>query len=266
MSSTIIYFPRMNPSYCSNVPKHLSACATWLRYTCADADYISILNLVRGGSFPIKRDGRYSFEELEPEKTMAYLLGIYYEEYYFDSLNSLIECILRNLKMRIVAPILYLKGSALDMPDTHDIEAVACGFQKDQGSIVAINPLSSEYFEVSLDAYAEFQHQTKMVMYNVPGMSKIRQMDATVIAVRAIQIYLRRFYSNRMMNFAETVGFSAWDPDRMYADAKESFDAHLHTQFAWIKEAQRYRPFLNEMERNQFDNCVVCYQKALEGF
>lgn len=266
MSSTIIYFPRIKQSYCSDVQKHLSACATWLKYTNADTDYISILNLARGGSFPFRCNGRYFFEELEPEKTMAHLLGIYYEEYYFDSLNSLVECTLRNLKMRIVAPILYLKGGVLNIPNIHDIEVLACGFQKDDGRIVAINPLNSEYFEVSLDAYAEFKHQTKMVMYNVPGMSKIRQMDATAIAVRAIQIYLRRFYSNWMTNFADAIGLSAWNPDRMRANAKEAFDVHLHTQFTWIEEAKKYRSFLNEIERNQFDNCMVCYQKALEGF
>lgn len=266
MPSTTIYFPRMNQSYRLDVPQHLSACATWLSYTGADARYISLLNLARGGSFPFMRDDRYFFEELAPEKTMAHLLGIYYEEFFFDSLDSLQECTLRNLKMRIVAPILFLKGSTFGVPNVHDIAVVACGFQKDHGSIVAINPSNGAYFEVSLDAYAEFHHQTKMVMFNVPGMSKIAQLDVTSIAVRAIRIYLRRFYCYGTTYFAKAIGLGAWKTERMRPEDKQAYLSHIHTQLAWFEEAENYKHLLNEMEQKKFDRCVIYYRKALEGF
>ena len=264
MPSTTIYFPRMNQSYRKDVQQHLSACATWLSYTGADASYISLLNLARGGSLPIRRHDRCFFEEIAPEKTMAHLMGIYYEEYFFDSLDSLHECTLRNLKMRIVAPILFLKGSSLGAPGVHNIAVLACGFQKDRGCLVAIDPSDGKYFEIAPDAYAEFHRQTKMVMYNVPGMSKIAQLDETAIAVRAVSIYLRRFYYYGATEFADAIGVRAWEPERIRPEEKQAYLAHLYTQLAWFEEAKRYKPLLSGVEQEQFDRCVLYYQKALE--
>lgn len=260
MRNVVIYFPRMNENFHAEETPQLSAYATWLKYTKASEDYIALLKLARGGNFPIIRNSQLFFEEIEPEKTFSHLMGIYYEEYYFDNLESMLQYTLKNLKMRIVAPLIFLKGSAMGCPDIYSIAVIACGYN--QKNIIALHPEEGKYFEIDVKQYAFFDNQTKMIMCNVPGMSKIAQLDKVTVAIRAIEIYLKRFYHSEIPIFADCIGYKAFLSARKNSETQSAYIRHLNSQIVWLKQASAYSSLLRHDTQKQLNFCIKLYQKA----
>lgn len=260
--SRSIYFPRIAQNFYPGFSAQESAYATWLKSTGASNNYLDLICLARGGVFPIKRGKQLLFEALEPEKTLAHLFGLYYEELLFEYAESLVENAYRNLKMRIVAPILYLKGSVFREDGEESVAAVSCGFDSEQNVPIVVNPYNGEYLDIFPQDYACLQGHYKLLMLNVPGMSRITQLDCDAIAIHAIKIYLRRFFDTEQSLYADSLGLKTFQQEMEHLQEHPAFPMHLQQQLRWLENLKPYVPLLAEPERQRLAQCMEIYSAA----
>lgn len=258
-----IYFPRMNQYWEKTEMISLNAYMNMFRYVKADISD-ELLSITMGGEIPFIKDGKFVAKRINPEKSISYVLGLYYEEFLHDYKEEFLCSVIKNLKMRIAVPIIMLKQGVLQ--EENEIPALCCGYDNEKGSLIIVDPSTGEYSDIELEDLSSKNGQKKMFMLNVPGMIQMKCLEHNSMFNQAISMYITRFYNLSTSNDMEKMGFKAMQwmlENNLTKSNEESMKSHINTQKSWFLIVQKYKSILKDNEKHQIDNIEKFYNSIV---
>lgn len=274
MNDRRIYFQRANQFWEPTEDISLNAYLNVLHYVKLPIDE-KLLNIALGGYIPCYKKYQLIGSRIEQEKNLAYITGLYYEEYYHDYKEAFFDNIHKNLRMRIALVIVYIvtkRGEDLG----EALPVVCCGVNEDKRALIVINPFNGIYREISIDDCYEENGARKFIILNAPGMVKMKGMDKNASVTEALKLYIKRFYLFQnayfIMDMTALEFFEYCIKERIDLKEFPDFMIHREKQLKWLHdmygllqevEVKNAKPILN-MLMNLYEKSIdLSYDKEL---
>lgn len=239
-------FPRLSKSWIKSHDLELNTYFNVLKYAGSSIDQ-DLLYLTYGGF--LTKPGELQECRIGKESSMAYSLGLYLESFHHDDPKLFMENVKKNIKMRLAPPIVFIKGETLD-ESIQQIPVVCCGYSEDE--LLIINPKTGKEQSLTIEGCIKTNNQWKMIMLNVPGMSKITDVSLTFSVQSAVSYYLKRFNT--------TVGTKKKELEQEQLLKKLYLSQGNLQQLRWLEIAESYQEILNEETRVLLKSTLAFYE------
>lgn len=264
MSNRTIYFPRLKFLWQKSRDLKFNAYLNMFRYVKADIDEV-LLSVLAGGEIPLIREGKLILSTINTEKTISYVMGLYYEEYLHEDKRSYKSSVIKNLKMRIAVPILMIDADNGGVRE--EIPALCCGYDQEADEFIVVDPGTGDLRNADFEEMHLKGGQMKMFMLNVPGMIKMHCIDRAAMINQALAMYITRFSGLGNTYLSEKSGYDAirWTLENFKEEANGDIKRHINNQINWFQTVHQYDAFLNvKVNKNLADIENYYYSVAMK--
>jgi len=265
-NKTVIYFPRANRFFQVSDDIFMNAYLNLFRYVKARISE-NRLKIIAGGELAFIRNGMFVGERVGFEKSIGYVMGIYYEEFSHDYDRDFMETVLKNLKIRIAVPILKVKKMPSRALKEEGLPVLCCGYNHAKNLLVIINPYDGQYREIGLDDIFMEGGQKRMFMLNVPGMLKMEMLNMGDMVNRAVGMYFVRFYDFRPPVLGQYCGYDALEwacNHRLTMREVLEYERHVAYQTGWLNGLREQWSLLDDGNRRNVEEVGRIYENLME--
>lgn len=239
-----VYFPRVKESWESTRNLYNNSYLNLFKYLKFNISE-DIFEILKGGNHLLFKNSKVENFSFFEEKNLSYNLGLYYEEYCYDSPNNFFEMVKKNLKMRISEVFIFINKE-----EYKRIPVLCCGIIEEEQVFIIINPLNGtlDYVKIE-DCTSNFREgQKKLFLLNVPGMHRVKGINIKASTEVSLINYIERFCFFKFNNDHSLIGLQFFEyilKNQINPEDIKGFVKHKEQAIQWLNIASKYAKTLD---------------------